>query len=89
MLAAANDKGDFMNALNAPEDIKVNLKQKLAALWTAFMFLYIYVDYFALYMPGKVEDILKKKVFVFAISPGFLMTALVSVTIPALMIFLR
>lgn len=88
MLAAANDKGDFMNALNAPEDIKVNLKQKLAALWTAFMFLYIYVDYFALYMPGKVEDILKKKVFVFAISPGFLMTALVSVTIPALMIFL-
>tara|TARA_R110002012_G_scaffold13845_1_gene58233 strand:- start:10802 stop:11146 length:345 start_codon:yes stop_codon:yes gene_type:complete len=52
------------------------------------MFLYIYVDYFALYMPGKVEGILTGKVFVFDITPGFLLLALASVTIPALMIFL-
>ena len=73
---------------NALEDIKINLKLKLAALWGSFMFLYIYVDYFGLYMPGKIEDILKGKVFVFDITQGFLLTALVSVTIPALMIFL-
>ena len=54
-----------MNTQNALEDIKVNVKLKLAALWTSFMFLYIYVDYFALYMPGKIEDILKGRVFVF------------------------
>jgi hypothetical protein len=70
------------------EDIKVSLKLKLATLWTGFMFLYIYVDYFALYMPGKIDDILKGKVFVFDITEGFLLAALVSVTIPALMIFL-
>lgn len=70
------------------EDIKINIKLKLAALWTAFMFFYIYVDYFALYMPGKVNDIMKGKVFVFDISQGFLLFALVSVSIPALMIFL-
>ncbi|MEJ8844561.1 hypothetical protein WG954_19365 [Lacibacter sp. H375] len=39
--------------------MKANLKLKLAALWAGLMFLYIYVDYFALYMPGKIEDILK------------------------------
>ena len=73
---------------NSLEDIKVSLKGKLATLWASFMFLYIYVDYFALYMPGKIEDILAGKVFVFDITQGFLLAALVSVTIPALMIFL-
>ena len=73
---------------NALEDIKVSLKLKLATLWASFMFLYIYVDYFSLYMPGKIEDILEGKVFVFDISYVFLMIALTSVTIPALMIFL-
>lgn len=74
--------------LTAQEDIKVNLKLKLATLWTGFMFLYIYVDYFALYMPGKIEDIQKGRVYVFDITQGFLFGALASVTIPALMIFL-
>ena len=73
---------------NALEDIKVSLKMNLATLWASFMFLYIYVDYFALYMPGKIEDILKGRVFVFDITQGFLLAALVSVTIPALMILL-
>lgn len=73
---------------NTLEDIKVNLKLKLAALWVSFMFLYIYVDYFALYMPGKIEDIRKGLVFTFEITQGFLLAALASVSIPALMIFL-
>ena len=73
---------------NTLEDIKASLKLKLATLWASFMFLYIYVDYFALYMPGKIEDILAGRVFVFDITQGFLLAALASVTIPALMIFL-
>ena len=75
-------------AQNALEDITVSLKVKLATLWASLMFLIIYIDYFALYMPGKIEDILKGRVFVFDITQGFLLTALASVTIPALMIFL-
>lgn len=70
------------------EDIKVNVKVKLAALWSSFMFLYIYVDYFHLYMTGTLKDMLAGKVFVFEITQSFLLIALVSVTIPALMIFL-
>ncbi len=73
---------------NGLADTPVNIKLKLAALWASFTFLYIYVDYFALYMPDKVEGILKGTVFVFEITQGFLLAALASVTIPALMIFL-
>lgn len=73
---------------NALEEIKASVKLKLATLWASFMFLYIYVDYFALYMPGKIEDILTGRVFVFDISQAFLLVVLATVTIPALMIFL-
>lgn len=70
------------------EEIKVSLKLKLAMLWTSFMFLYIYVDYFHLYMPGSIEGILAGKVFTFDISSAFLLTAMIGVAIPVLMIFL-
>jgi hypothetical protein len=73
---------------NTLEDIKVSLKLKLASLWASFMFLYIYVDYFHLYMPGSIKDILAGKVFVFDISYVFLLIAMILVTIPTLMIFL-
>lgn len=77
-----------MTTQNSLEEIRINVKLKLAALWTSFMFLYIYVDYFALYMPKKIEHILAGKVHVFDITQGFLLIALVSVSIPAMMIFL-
>jgi len=70
------------------EDTKMNVKLKLTALWTGFTFLYIYVDYFALYMPGIIKNILKGRVFVFDITQGFILGALASVTVPPLMIFL-
>ena len=69
-------------------DVRVNVKLKLAATWVSFMFLYIYVDYFHLYMPGSIEDILAGKVFTFDISYLFLLVAMIGVVIPALMIFL-
>src|SRR5690606_19444239 len=52
------------------------------------MFLYIYVDYFHLYMPGSIEDILAGKAFVFDITQVFLVAAMTGVIIPVLMIFL-
>jgi hypothetical protein len=70
------------------EDIKVNVKVKLAALWVVVMFLYIYVDYFGFFKQGVIEDIIAGRVWVLEITQVFLLGALVSVTIPALMIFL-
>jgi hypothetical protein len=57
---------------NIQEEIKVSLKLKLATPWVSFMVFHIYVDYFTLYMQGKIDDILKDKVFVFDIWQGFL-----------------
>ncbi|MBA4053225.1 MAG: hypothetical protein C0490_00790 [Marivirga sp.] len=68
--------------------MKVSLNLKLAILWASLMFLYIYVDYFHLFMPGALKEMLAGKVFVFDITQGFLLAALASMTIPALMIFL-
>jgi Family of unknown function (DUF6326) len=76
------------NVTRELEDIKVPVKLKLAALWASLMFFIIYLDYFHLYMPGKLEDILAGKVFVFDITQGFLVAAIAIVGIPALMIFL-
>lgn len=73
---------------NTLEEAKVNLKLQLAMLWAGFMFLYIYTDYFHLYIPGQMEDILKGRVFLFDITQGFLLVAFASMTIPVLMIIL-
>ena len=70
------------------EDNKVDLKLKLALLWTSLMFLIIYLDYFHLYMPSKMLEIQTGRVFTFDITQGFLLAAMISVSIPALMIFL-
>lgn len=74
--------------LTALEDTPVPVKAKVAAAWTSFMFLYIYVDYLHLYKPGAVDDILNGKVWEFDISQTFAVSALASVSIPALMIVL-
>lgn len=70
------------------EDIQVNVKLTLASLWASLMFIIIYLDYFHLYMPGSLQDMLAGKVFVFDITQIFLLAALTMVTTPALMIFL-
>lgn len=73
---------------NELENTQISVQLKLAALWTSFMFLYIYVDYFHLYMPNTINDIQQGKVFVFDITEGFLLATLGFATIPILMIFL-
>jgi hypothetical protein len=81
-----------MNSIKKPmtilEDRQVPVQAKLAAAWTSLMFLIIYLDYFHLYMPGSIEDLLAGKVFIFDITQVFLVAGLAIVTIPALMIFL-
>jgi hypothetical protein len=66
----------------------VPVQTKLAAAWTSFMFLYVYVDLLGLYKPGMVADILEGKVFTFDISQTFAVSALAATSIPTLMILL-
>ena len=70
------------------EDLRMPVQAKLAAAWTSFMFLYIYVDYLHLYKPGVIDDILAGIVWEFNISQTFVTVALTSVAIPILMVML-
>ncbi|MBB6347824.1 hypothetical protein FHU36_004369 [Nonomuraea muscovyensis] len=73
---------------NLLDNPPIPVQAKLAAAWTSFMFLYIYVDYFHLYKPGAIDDILAGVVVGFDISPTLLTMMLASVAIPALMVML-
>jgi hypothetical protein len=70
------------------ENLRMPVQAKLAAAWTSVMFLYIYVDYFHLYKPGAVDDILTGVVFEFDISQTLLTAFLALIAIPILMIVL-
>ena len=76
------------NTPNLLDNPPAPVQAKLAAAWTSFMFLYIYVDLFNFYKPGVVDDILAGVVFEFDISPTLLTMMLASVAIPALMVVL-
>ena len=70
------------------EDQQIPVRAKLAAAWTSFMFLYIYVDYFHLHKPGVIDNLRAGVVFEYDISPTLLTIMLASVAIPALMVML-
>ena len=70
------------------EVLRMPVQAKLAAAWTSFMFLYVYVDILNFYKPGTIDDILVGVVWEFDISPTFVVIALTSVAIPALMVML-
>ncbi|MDQ3810070.1 MAG: DUF6326 family protein, partial [Chloroflexota bacterium] len=70
------------------ENIKVNVKLKLAGLWASVMFVYLYVDVIGFYKPGAIEDILAGVVWEFEITQTWAVLALALLTIPSLMVFL-
>ena len=70
------------------EDMKVNVKFKLSALWAAVMFLYVYADIKAFFRPGILEGIMAGKVGEFQITQGFLLISAIIMAIPSVMIFL-
>jgi hypothetical protein len=81
-----------MNSIKKPmtilEDPQVPVQAKLAAAWTSFMFLYIYVDYFHLHKPGVIDDLRAGVVFEFDITPTLLTIFVALIGIPALMVML-
>jgi hypothetical protein len=40
------------------EEAGINIRIKLAAVWASVMFLYIYADYFGLYVPGALQSMI-------------------------------
>lgn len=68
------------------EDIKVNIKIKLSALWASVTLCYLYGDYFELYVPPKTQGLITGENLLN--SPMKLFAASALLAIPALMVFL-
>jgi hypothetical protein len=60
---------------------------QLALLWAGVMFLYIYNDYFQLYMPGTIERMLEGRMGPLGpATPGIMIAVSVMMAIPAMMV---
>lgn len=68
------------------EDVKINVRLKLSALWTSVTLCYLYGDYFELYIPQKTQGLVTGVNLLN--SPVKLLAAAILLAIPALMVFL-
>ncbi len=73
---------------HALEDAKIPVRIKLSALWTSVMFCYVYGDYFDLYVPGKLQDMLQGEMSLGTVTQGMLFGTSILMAVPSLMIFL-
>ncbi len=64
----------------------INIKIKLALLWTSLMFIYIYADYFHLMTPDKIDHMMKLKTPIGPTTPNLLVIFSVILLVPSLMI---
>jgi hypothetical protein len=71
------------------EDVKINVKIKLSALWVAVTLLYVYADVRAFYEPGIIEQIIVGEFTEVGITTTeAVLLGLVTMTPPAVMVFL-
>ena len=75
-------------ANNIFEDVKINIKIKLAALWTSLMFCYVYGDFFSLFVPGRIQRLMDGNSGAGETTPVTLLLYAVLLALPSLMIFL-
>ena len=80
-----------MNTINKTtekEDVKINVKMKLSALWVALMLIYIYADILSNFKPGAIEKMMEGFMGPFPVTQGSLLSASILMMIPAVMVFL-
>jgi hypothetical protein len=80
--AAADYTGSGTNLV----DLKIPTQIKLAFLWAAVMFMYIYVDIIGFFKPGTIADILSGKAWIYDIDQTWLLLSLMLMTLPVIMI---
>ena len=70
------------------EDIKINIKIKLSALWASLMFMFIYADFISLMIPGRVMGFNDGAMGLGTTTPMKLVIVAVLMSVPALMVYL-
>ncbi|MEJ2209119.1 MAG: DUF6326 family protein [Anaerolineae bacterium] len=69
-------------------DVTISVKIKLAALWAALMFFYLYRDVLGFMEPGHVEDLLAGELGGVAMTEAVLLGSAALMAIPSVMVFL-
>lgn len=71
------------------DDLKIHVKLKLSALWVSVMLCYIYGDYFGLYKPGALQEMLDGKMMPLGpVTQGMLLGTSILMAVPSVMVFL-
>lgn len=70
------------------EDRKVNVKTKLALLWVALMFFYMYNDLFSIFQPGHAAELVEGQLEGVQFTQTLLFGAAVLMAFPSIMVFL-
>ncbi|UCH05231.1 MAG: hypothetical protein JSW05_03455 [Candidatus Thorarchaeota archaeon] len=73
---------------NQLEDLKVNVKVKLSALWITLMFSYSYADVLGFYSPGNLAEILTGEIAGVPLTQEMLVAMAILMAIPIVMVFL-
>lgn len=68
------------------EELRIPTQVKLAGLWGAVMFMYIYVDIIGFFKPGTIADILAGKAWIYNIDQTWLLMSLMLMTLPVIMV---
>ena len=76
------------NTARALDDIKINVKLKLSALWVTLMLFYIYADILGFYTPGTIENVVSGEIGCVQITAGFLLVMAIWMAVPSVMVFL-
>lgn len=70
------------------DDIRVHVRFKLSALWASVMLCYLYGDFFGLYKPGTVKEMLAGQLGGDDVSQGMLVAMAAIMAVPSAMVFL-
>ncbi len=70
------------------KDVKVNVKVRLALLWVAVMFFYIYNDLFSLFQPGHVAELVEGQLEGVQFTQTLLFGAAILMAFPSFMVIL-
>ncbi|MFW9847719.1 MAG: DUF6326 family protein [Candidatus Thorarchaeota archaeon] len=73
---------------NKLEDLKINVKIKLSALWITLMFCYSYADVLGFYSPGNLAEILTGEIAGVPLTQEMLLAMAIMMALPILMVIL-
>ena len=70
------------------EELKINVKIKLSALWVALMFCYTYADILGFYAPGNLEELMSGEIAGIQMTQAMLFGSAMLMAIPTVMVYL-